>query len=119
MQSARAIAGILALFLLTAAPPALAQGFVSASDDLPLAPGLVELAGRGHSFDSPAGRLIEAYASGNVKAAEVLAFYAATLPQLGWIRESDTRYRRESERLEFEPRSQGRGLLLRIAITPE
>ena len=35
-------------------------------------------------FDTPAGRIVEAVASGAVTRDEVLAFYAETLPQLGW-----------------------------------
>ncbi len=102
-----------------AAAPALAEGFLGVYEDLPLAPGLTEAAGAGVAFDSPSGRIVEAYAHGPVKAAEVLKFYAATLPQLGWRRESDTLYRREAEVLRLDPASKGGVLTLRFAISPE
>jgi hypothetical protein len=113
---------ILALALvlaLAAAAPAAAEGFLAAYEDLPLAPGLTEVAGSGMSFDSPGGRIVEAYAQGKAKPADILRFYATTLPQLGWSRESDTLYRREAEVLRLDPTTEGRGVLLRIAISPE
>ena len=104
--------------LLTAAS-ARAEGFLSVYEDLPLAPGLTELADSGVAFDSPGGRIVEAFAQGAVKAADVLKFYAATLPQLGWTRESDTLYRREAEVLRLDPVTQGKTITLRFAVSPE
>jgi hypothetical protein len=101
------------------APPAWAEGFLGAYEDLPLAPGLTEVPGSGVVFDSPSGRIVEAHASGAVKSADILRFYAATLPQLGWTRESDTLYRREAEVLRLDPVAHGRTLAVRFAITPE
>ncbi|RAU23891.1 hypothetical protein CU669_02105 [Paramagnetospirillum kuznetsovii] len=109
---------VTALLILLAAP-ALAEGFLSAYEDLPLAPGLAEAVGSGVAFDSPGGRIVETYARGSVKSADVLRFYAATLPQLGWTRESDTVYRREAEVLRLDPTTQGRVLTIRFAISPE
>ncbi len=105
--------------VLLAAAPAWAEGFLSAYEDLPVAPGLTEVAGSGVSFDSPGGRIVEAFAQGQVKAAEVLKFYAATLPQLGWTRETDTLYRREAEVLRLDPVTQGKGVTVRFAVSPE
>ncbi len=102
-----------------AAAPALADGFLSNPEDLPLAPGLTEVAGSGLSFDSPAGRIIEAYADGKVAAADVLKFYATTLPQLGWSRDGDTRYRRDSEELRIEPTTDGAAVVVHFTISPE
>lgn len=109
---------VTALLLLLAAP-ALAEGFLSAYEDLPVAPGLTEAVGSGVAFDTPSGRIIEAFAHGPMKAADVLRFYAATLPQLGWTRETDTVYRREAEVLRLEPGLQGKTLTIRFAISPE
>lgn len=105
--------------MILAAAPARAQGFLGAYEDLPLAPGLTEDANAGVVFDSPGGRIVEAYATGAVKAAEVLRFYAATLPQLGWTRETDTVYRREAEVLRLDPATHGKTLTLRYAISPD
>ncbi len=110
---------VTALVLTLAALPAWAEGFLAAYEDLPLAPGLTEVAGAGVSFDSPAGRIVEAYGHGAVKVADILKFYAATLPQLGWTRESDTRYRREAEVLRLDPVAERQGLTVRFTVSPE
>jgi hypothetical protein len=102
---------LLAIVVMTAlgvcARPAVAQGdaFVSDIEDLPLMPGLTEAADGGMVFDTAAGRIVEAYASGAVTRAQVVEFYAATLPQLGWTRSAETVFRREDETLvlEFPP----------------
>ena len=66
---------LLALMVSVLAPPVLAQDdFISSIDDLPLMPGLVEEEG-GMVFDSPSGRIVEAFATGNVSPGEVLSFY--------------------------------------------
>ena len=101
----------LAVMVVTAlgvcARPAAAQGgaFVSDIEDLPLMPGLTEAVDEGMVFDTAAGRIVEAYAAGAVTRAQVVAFYAATLPQLGWTRSAETVFRREDETLvlEFPP----------------
>lgn len=82
--------------------PALAVaggGFLSGAEDVPLPPTLTEAPGSGMVFDSPQGRIVEADATGDMTEAQVIAFYAQTLPQLGWTRISDTEYRSETETL--------------------
>jgi hypothetical protein len=81
-----------------------AQGtvFLGAIEDVPLMPGLSEAVDDGMVFESPSGRIAEARASGPVTRRQVLDFYAATLPQLGWERETPGRYRREGEILRIE-----------------
>jgi hypothetical protein len=119
MARFRHLAAALALALLLPAASAWAEEFLSVYEDLPLAPGLTEASDAGVSFDTPAGRIVEAYARGKVKAAEVLKFYAATLPQLGWTRESDRAYRREAEVLRLETTQERGGLTLHFTISPE
>ena len=83
---------------------ALAQdkgAFVSTIEDLPLMPGLVEEAG-GMVFDSPGGRIVEAFATGEVSEEGVRAFYGETLPQLGWRPLGIGVYQREREILKVE-----------------
>lgn len=106
-------------FILGSGLSARAEGFLGVYEDLPLAPGLTEVEGSGLSFDSPGGRIIEGYAKGAAKAADVLKFYAATLPQLGWTRESDTLYRREAEVLKLSTEADGRALVVHFTISPE
>jgi len=99
---------ILAAFLLlvtlivTPVSPLQAQGaFISTLEDLPLMPGLNEEEG-GMVFDSPSGRIVEAFATGNVSQGEVLSFYEDTLPQLGWRSLGNHVYKRENEILKLE-----------------
>ena len=83
-------------------------------------PGLEQGKDSGTVFDSPAGRVIEAYAEGSVAAADVDAFYAETLPQLGWRRMSERRYRREGEILEITPhRADKASVRVRFYLSPE
>ena len=53
------------------------------------------------------------------EAPAILRFYAATLPQLGWTRESDSRFRREHEVLKLESAGDARMLTVRFTISPE
>ncbi len=108
-----------------AADRAAGQGtvaFVGGIEDLPLMPGLEEDAAGRMVFDTAAGRIVEAYASGAVSRAQVLDFYAATLPQLGWRREGETAFLREDEMLvlEFSAGKAGPApaLTVRFALSP-
>lgn len=79
--------------------------FVTGLEDVPLMPELRDLPDAAVIFDKPSGRLVEAYAEGEVAPAAVLAFYRETLPQLGWIAAAERGetgvFFRESERLEI------------------
>jgi hypothetical protein len=111
---------LIALFcLLFAAAPRAADGFVDGIDDLPLMTGLAA-AGEPTVFDAPQGRVVEALAEGTATRSAVLAFYAATLPQLGWRADGVGRYAREGERLviEFPPAPAGR-TQVRFFLSPE
>ncbi len=106
-----------------------AVGFVGGMEDLPLMAGLNEISGAGMVFDTPAGRIVEAFASGAVSRARVIAFYAATLPQLGWRQDAETLFKREGELLTLEfPQSAATGpltapltapLTVRFVLSPE
>lgn len=95
-----------------------ADAFVTGIDGLPLMPGLVEKPGEGMVFDTPAGRIVEAYATGNVARKPVLDFYASTLPQLGWRRDADTSFSREDEVLTLELSGDDKPLIIRFALSP-
>ena len=104
---------------LMAAAPAMAQSrYLSMAEDIPLMPGLTEADNAGMVFDKPDGRIVEAYATGAVTTLAVTRFYAATLPQLGWRRESDFRYRREVEHLQLTVTGRDGALTLRFDIAP-
>lgn len=104
------------------AEEARAGAFLSGFEDLPLMPGLSEVAGAGVVFDTPAGRIVEGYAEGSVTFAGVAAFYARTLPQLGWREVGAGEFRRENEvlRLEISARDAGaRPVTVRFYLSPE
>lgn len=104
-------AALLAPLLLAAA--AHGEGFLAEVEDLPLAPGLVEQPG-GTLFETPSGRIVEATATGRVDPAQVRAFYAGALPDLGWKPGPDLTFTREDEllRIDFD------GGAVRFSITP-
>lgn len=80
--------------------------FMSGFEDLPLMDGLKQAEEASLSFDSPGGRIIEAYAqSDRIERGQIMNFYDKTLPQLGWTRlnkktkTSSFSYAREGEEL--------------------
>ncbi len=79
---------------------------MSGFEDLPLMDGLKQSEDAALSFDSPGGRIVEAYAqSEKIEKQKVMEFYDKTLPQLGWSRlkkktpASSFSYVREGEEL--------------------
>ena len=65
--------------------------FVSGFEDLPLMTGLIQLEDGAVSFDSPSGRIVEAYAERPTLTVEkILTFYSDALPQLGWKKDGKT-----------------------------
>ena len=93
--------------------------FLSGAEDLPLMVGLEETADDALVFDTPGGRLIEASATGTLNAAQVTAFYAETLPQLGWHALEENGFAREGELLRIELTERDGALKVRFTITPE
>ena len=89
---------VLPLFLLVASPLR-AEEFVAGTEDVPLMPGLRPLANSDLVFDKPEGRIIEARAEGATTREKVEAFYAASLPPLGWKAAGRDVWQRDSERL--------------------
>lgn len=118
--AARASAALFAVLLAGCAGTAAAP-FFAGIDDLPLMPGLSEQPGERSSFGTAEGRIEARGAAGPARAADVLRFYADTLPQLGWQPAGDGGYARGAERLRLDlaPAPEDPGLLLlRILITP-
>jgi hypothetical protein len=106
------------LVFLLAASAARAEGFVGGTDDVPLMDGLTEVEGAGTVFDNASGRIVEAFASGDMDAATVARFYEDTLPQLGWRAEGDGGFTREGEHLAIVT-VEGERLTVRFTLTPE
>lgn len=120
-----ALIGIAALLFAGATPPpgALAQdqeqAFIEGSEDVPLAPSLTTVVGTGMVFDSPTGRIVEAFATGRAAKAEILGFYGETLPALGWDSVSDNQFRREGESLTIDFFGVDGDLSVRFTLAPE
>lgn len=96
-----------------------ATDYVAEVDDLPLMPGLRQLLGAGLVFDKPAGRIVEVYAEGEVKPEAVRAFYARSLPPLGWQVAGEAAFRRDGEILLLEFVTRERPLLVRFSLRPD
>ena len=121
ISSVGAALAVALMLLLTGGLKAQAPGagFLATIEDLPLMPGFVEALDEGMVFESPSGRIAEAFATGAATRDGVLAFYADTLPQLGWTREGPGRFRRENEILELEITGEsGSPLTVRFALAP-
>lgn len=106
------------LTLVLAPIPAMAADFFQSVDDLPLAPGLTETVDEGVEFDSPAGRIVTAVASGDVPPEAVQAFYRKALPGLGWVLSPGGAYRRDGEMLTILLESTGKTVKLRVRVVP-
>ncbi len=108
-----------ALVLILALSAARADGgFLSAVNDLPLMPGLAEVADATMMFDAPQGRIVEAYATGALEPGAVTKFYADTLPQLGWTPAGDG-YERDGERLVIDfPAASAGEVTCRFTLAP-
>ncbi len=88
------------------APLAHATQFLTAIDDVPLPNGLTETS-EPMIFESDQGRVVRTSAEGNLAGARVSAFYAETLPALGWKptqAPDGVVYAREDERLTIRVR---------------
>ncbi len=113
----RILALVLLLFL--AASPVTAEEFVAGTEDVPLMPGLAFVAGSDLVFDKPEGRIVEAQAQGALARAKVQAFYAASLPQLGWKKIGVDHWQRDTERLKLDFRGQDGRLTVGFTISPQ
>lgn len=116
--SLRANLASLAMMGVVAAAGA-ADGFLSRLEDLPLVPGLSEDTSTGVSFDTAGGRIVEAFARGDLTRRQVLDFYRETLPQLGWTAEGETEFRRGGERLRLELIQDAQGLIVHYSLSPQ
>lgn len=96
-----------------------ADGFLSRLEDMPLSPGLSEDPTSGVSFDTAAGRIVEAFAHGNVTERQVLDFYRETLPQLGWTADSPTEFSRGGEKLRIDFMSNDGETVVRYSLSPQ
>ena len=107
------IAGLILLSVFTGH----AEQFLAGFEDVPLMPGIEPVANAGVAFDSPGGRIVEAYATGAVTTKAVESYYQAALPQLGWTRTGSLEFSRAGERLTIELQGQS-PVTVRFALGP-
>ena len=93
--------------------------FLSVIPDIPMMEGLHEMEEQAIVFDKAEGRIVEASASlEDHSRAQVLEYYAYTLPQLGWTYLNTDRYQREGEILSITFESLGGDDYVRFSIAP-
>ena len=96
------------------------EAYFTGIEDLPVMPGLAEIPDAGLIFDKPSGRIVEAYAQGEVSEGAVLDFYQETLPQLGWLSQADNRFAREGEELTLQIReNEVGGIVVMFRLAPK
>lgn len=113
MRNPLLIAGI----ILLSAALVRAEQFLAGLEDVPVMPGIEVDADAGVAFDSPAGRIVEAYAAGAVSPDAVRSYYRSALPQLGWARTGPLEFRRAGERLTIDLRGES-PVTVRFALSP-
>lgn len=93
--------------------------FFSQLEDVPLMPGLTELADQTVFFDKPEGRIIESVAlMGDASRRDVEVYYGGILAQFGWGRIDDTRFFREKEYLELSFENRDGDDVVKIMVRP-
>ncbi len=112
--------GILAICLLFARHAMAAdQAFLSVLEDVPLMAGLAESQDDSVRFDTPQGRIVEAYAVGSVTKASVLSYYKDSLPSLGWKRTAHGSYMREGEYLTVSVKMENKTAIVHFSLSPD
>jgi hypothetical protein len=76
--------------------------FIPGINDLPLMTGLILKSELPVVFATPAGRIIEVFATGKMPPSRVSSFYAKVLPQLGWQSNYLNEFQRDNELLKIE-----------------
>jgi hypothetical protein len=109
---------LLCAALLVGVPAQAAEQYVTGVDDLPLMRPLAVVEGGHVEFDTPAGRIVTTYAKGAATKAAAAAFYAQTLPQLGWKPIGESLYLRETETLRIDYDETPPTLTVRFSLAP-
>ena len=113
------VRAVVLVLMVVGATAAAAQEFLSGFADVPLMPGLVVVEDAGIAFDSPAGRIVESYAIGDVDQGAVESFYGDTLPAFGWSARGPRRFVREDEALSLDFFGGPDGLTVRFTLAPD
>lgn len=116
LQKTLIIFGLLLLMSLSAL--AAEAIYSTVIEDLPLMPGMTEKADDAVVFDKPAGRILETTAEIAATPEEIKAFYAETLPSLGWQAHAGSAFVREDETLQLDIEKIGDATLVHFSLTP-
>ena len=116
LRIAASVAFLLALAGAAASPGA--AEFFERLEDVPVMPGLIPVADAGIEFDTPSGRIVEAYAIGETSRKAVRGFYRRTLPQLGWLAGAGDAFLREDESLSIDFFGSDGELTVRFTVAP-
>ena len=96
-----------------------AASFVEGFEDVPLMPALHNKPEESVVFDAASGRIVESLAEGRATAEEVSAFYAESLPSLGWRAAGPGLYEREGEQLRLDIHPAANGMVsVRFFLSP-
>lgn len=118
---------IFSAFLILAPAPLLAQAqddagapqFFRSLNDVPLMPGLYEMADEAVMFDKPEGRIAESAAySQSLDRDAIRDFYRNTLPQLGWRHIGRDAFVRQDERLRMRVETEDDYRIVHFMVEP-
>ena len=123
MTRSVAIGKFLAFLMAAFSPAALAAGFLSAFDDVPLMDGLST--NQPLVFDSESMRFVEQFAAARkdapIEVSQFRKFYRESLPSLGWkLVKNESKllvFQREGEALSIEIKSEN-PLIARFSLAP-
>lgn len=87
--------------------------------DVPIMPQLNIEKNLGFAFDSPEGRIVTIYLSGEVGDSDVQAYYNVAMPPLGWTQKNAMNWQREGDHLAIVATTTSAQKLWKITIRPE
>ncbi len=109
---------VLFLILLLLNTNAFAAEYIESLGDIPLMPELTIHNEQTMIFDAPEGRVVQVTATSDTNI-PVAAFYAQSLPELGWKTNSENSYYREGEHLDISTQKDGSGVRVTFSLKPE
>ena len=86
--------------------------------DVPVMPGMEIETDLGFAFDSPDGRIVVIYASGQLASSDLAKYYDMALPPLGWKSASTLVWTREGEQMMISSAKASGTPLWKITIMP-
>ena len=101
------------------APAPQKQAYFTVLSDIPLMPGMVEVADQSFIFDKAEGRVVETVGFLSVSDTErTIKFYETALAQLGWNPLKTGVFKRNNEQLVVRAEKVAQGQLVRFQLSP-